>query len=525
MAKPRIVVFSGANTTIANSPPLVTSNKGRLPGERLIPGRFDHLVPQLLYEPATVKIRKFSAHPLEEDSAEAYHDNGKDYYEATLLPEDGPYLLPYMARRKDGTKSGTPFEASDLTNSDLNFGGRQTFYPDGSRIFSEIDRTISGRSVDGEGSILDRKANFDFVRVLPSGGYTKKGEVSGVDYFPYRPEALRKAARTGDLAKVANVVQREFDTGKYAGGIWLDGSPQLEETIYWLSLLIDTELPIVGTVSQRTHGMLANDGDRNIVDAVNYIASGKGGSLGAVAVVDQCVISAREVKKGDDRPGNYKAVGGHGGVLGSIKSEVAIWYLPAYKHTKKSEVNIKKIPDYVTFEGEEASIRIDVKDKQGLLRAEAIPHIHIVKYSSYSQTSEKVDYSTELDILSWINLAKAERTDVNNAKMHGIVFEGSSPYAKGSPSQIKALEVAALSGLPVVRVGRSDPGGKVPTNPNDLTIEGSNLDANKARILLMASMLKLGGMPIARDPNNPTSAEKDKGIAVASKFQEIFETH
>ncbi|MCL5067169.1 MAG: hypothetical protein M1368_02295 [Thaumarchaeota archaeon] len=196
---------------------MVTSNKGRLPGDRLIPGRYDHLVPQLLYEPVTVKVRKFSAHPLEEDAVEVYHDNGKDYYEVTLAPEDGPYLLPYMARRRDGTKDGAPFEASDLNTPALTFGGRQTFYPDASRIFAEIDRTISGRTVDGEGSILDRKADFDFVRVLPSGGYTKRGEVSGVDFFPYRPEALRKAARTGDLARAANLVQREIDSGKYGG--------------------------------------------------------------------------------------------------------------------------------------------------------------------------------------------------------------------------------------------------------------------------------------------------------------------
>lgn len=524
MAKPRIVVFSGANTTVANSPPLVTSNKGRLAGERMIPGRYDHLVPQFLYEPVTVKIKKFSAHPLEEDSAEVYHNDGKDYYEVTLSPEDGPYLLPYMARRKDGSTKGTPFEASDLNNFAIDFGGRQTFYPDASRVFAEIDRTISGRTVDGEGSILDRKADFDFVRVIPSGGYTKMGEISGVDYFPYRPEALRKAARIGDLAKVANVVQKEIASGNYVGGIWLDGSPQLEETIYWLSLLIDTDLPIAGTVSQRTHGMLANDGDRNIVDAVDFINSGKGKGLGAVAVVDQCIIAAREVKKGDDRPGNYKSVGGHGGVLGSVKSEIVIWYMPAYKHTYTSEVNITKLPRQITLDDADGTC-ITVKDENGTLNSEAIPRVHIVKYSSYSQTSEQTDYSSELDIMSWIDLAKKERTLGSNTKMHGLVFEGSSPYAKGSPSQIKALEWAALNGVPVARVGRSDPGGKVPTNPKDLTIEGSNLDANKARILLIASMLKLGGLPAAKDPKNATAVERNKIMEKVAMFQEIFETH
>ena len=148
MAKPRIAVFSGPNATISNSPALVTSNKGRLPGEPMLEGRFDHLVGQLLYEPVTVRIKKFSAHPLEEDARELYHDDGRDYYEVELRPEDGPYLLPYMARRKGGP-SGVPFEAGDLSDAGMNYGGRQFFYPDASRIFADIDRTISGRGREG----------------------------------------------------------------------------------------------------------------------------------------------------------------------------------------------------------------------------------------------------------------------------------------------------------------------------------------------------------------------------------------
>ena len=101
MAKPRIAIFSGPTSTIANSPTLVTSNKGRIPGDHMLSGRFDHLVAQLLYEPVKVKIKKFSAHPLEEEARAAYHDDGKDYYEVELRPEDGLYLLPYMARRAD----------------------------------------------------------------------------------------------------------------------------------------------------------------------------------------------------------------------------------------------------------------------------------------------------------------------------------------------------------------------------------------------------------------------------------------
>ena len=523
--KPTIAIFSGPNSTIANSPPLVTSNKARLDGERKLEGSYDHLVPQLLYESVTVRIKKHSAHPLEEDSSSVYHDDGKDYYEVTLKPEDGLYLLPYMARRKkEGFPNGVPFEASDLWNPTLGFGGRQFFYPDASRIFEEIDRTISGRSPDGEAGILSRKANYDFIRVLPPGGYRSRGEKPGIDYFPYRPEPIAKIIRAGDLAKAANSVQDSLSKGRYSGGIWLDGSPQLEEAIYWLNLVIDTKLPIVGIAAQRTHGETSADGDRNIVDAVDYIISGKGEDLGAVGISDQVIFASREFKKADARPGNYKATGGHGGILGSVKAGVTIWYKPAYKHTHKSDVNLSRIRQSIELPN---GTLARTKGENGELLSEAIPRVKIVKYASYSQEEESSDPRDELDIMSWVERSLKEEGESagKRPKLHGIVFEGLSPYAVGGPVHLRALWFAAASGLPVVRVGRSDPGGRVITDPTDLTIEGSNLDSTKARLLLIASMLKLGKLPPAKDPWNPTSAERDAIVERVSKFQEIFETH
>ena len=89
MARPKIAVFSGPTSTIANSPSLVTSNKGRTGGDRALPGRFDHLVAQSLYVPVTVRIKKFSGHPMDEDGGEVDWDEGHGYYEAELHPDDG----------------------------------------------------------------------------------------------------------------------------------------------------------------------------------------------------------------------------------------------------------------------------------------------------------------------------------------------------------------------------------------------------------------------------------------------------
>ena len=530
MDRARIAVFSGPRSTIANSPTLVTGNKGRLPGERTLPGRYEHLVPQELHEPVVVRIRRYSGHPMEEDSAALYQQDGRDYYEVELRPEDGPYPLPYVARRANGSERGQPFEEADLFDPELNYGGRQFFYPDASRMFAEIDRTIPGRDESGEGSVLDRRAEYDFIRVLPPAGYTRQGEKSGVDYFPYRPLAIRRSPRYRDLAKATNAVNAALGSGKYAGGIWLEGSPTVEETLYWLSLLMDTDLAIAGCASQRTHGQLANDGDRNIVDAVDLILSGLGAGIGAVGVQDERIYAAREFKKADDRPGNYKATGGHGGILGTVGPPVTIWYKPAYRHTASSDVNLSRLPEVVEFTEYSdggATVSVAVKDDGGALREEAIPRVHIVKYGAYMDEDETANPDNEVDIIARIDKALREQasSEARSPKLHGFVLEGSSPYGLGGMAQHRALEVAAFSGMPVARVGRADPGGRVPSGWDDVTIAGSNLDTNKARLLLMAAMLKLGRLPRARDPRSPTREERAATVAAVERFQEIFERH
>jgi L-asparaginase len=65
---------------------------------------------------------------------------------------------------------------------------------------------------------------------------------------------------------------------------------------------------------------------------------------------------------------------------------------------------------------------------------------------------------------------------------------------------------AVHSGLPVVRVGRGNTEGFVPLRDPSF-IGGSNLTATKARLLLMACLMKFGSLPPAADPDQPTSVE------------------
>jgi hypothetical protein len=563
--KPRIAVFSGPTATIQNSEPLVTSNKARqkygLPLRTNADGtvmRSDVLRPQRIAAPVTVYIEQFSAHPLERDAAELYaapdgyldpagifhkqptSPNDKPVYEVVLQPEDGLYPLPYMARQAngqawegDGTQKDAPAELC-----------RVAFFPDAARLFEEIDRL--GISDEGVGCVLSAKAEFDFFRALPSGGYSKglaanlrtdvgggdiAAEHRGQDFFPYRPGYLRKEPPMAGLARLTNVVQTALSSGKYAGGIWLEGSPFVEETIYWLNLLIDTIVPIVGNSSQRPHGAVGNDGDRNIVDSVDYITSkiwadenGRD-SIGAVAILDEQIFTARDVQKADARPGGYVATGGHGGIIGRIGHPGApqFSFKTLKRHTHGSAVNTRQLPSQVQGSRLQSSnigmIPVTIKDVGGNLLPIAIPKVTLVKHARYLPEDTSGDAGSEVDIL-----ARIEK-NLREAPLAGFVAEGSAPFGAMSNSVDAALKRATFSGMPVVKSGRGNAGGFVDASRDPLAIAGNNLTATKARLLLMACLMKLGCLPPAVDPTRPTQAETESTKTALKQYQEIFDSH
>lgn len=564
VAKPRIAYFAGPNATIHSIPPLVTSNKARakyglapLTNTDSSAPRFDALRPQRLAKRATVYIEQFSAHPMEQDAAGLYappdgyldasgnfhrerqSPDDKPVFEVDLLPEDGLYPLPYMARQADG-------RAWDADESDPGAPAarsRQPFFPDGSRPVEEIDRFGIGES--GTGNLISARAEIDFFRVLPPAGYSKglpasqrtdigAGDIApeshGRDYFPYRPRHLGTHPPRSSLARITNTIQRVLASGKYCGGIWTQGSPRIEETLYWLNLLLDTPLPLCGNAAQRSHGYVSNDGPKNIVDSVHFITSrvwededGRN-RVGAVLIQEQQIFAAREVQKADARPGGYVATGGHGGILGGIgqSGPPVITYLPATRHTYQSDLNISRLPVQVTGtlrskqDGALIGVAVQIKNSEGELLDSAIPKVSIVKDGNYIDEGNGPD--SEVDLLALLG------ANLQHAPLAGFVVEGLSPYGNPpSEGRHQVLLRAVCSGMPVACVGRGNNEGF--TAPAGLFIGGRNLTATKARLLLMACLMRFGGLPPAAAPERATKPELDAIREKLALYQAVFDTH
>lgn len=550
-SKPRIAHISGSNATISSSPPLVTSNKARekrglhlledASGARL---RFDALRPQRLAAPVTVYVEQFSAHPLEHDAAELYgppdgyvdraggfhrerqNESDVPVYEITLSPDDGLYPLPYMAVQADGRPWDEDCAAPNAPASHA----RQPFYPDGARLLEEIDRL----GIDGKGlaSVISSRADVDFYRVTPPGGYTKgePPEVPGEHFFPYRPKHLAASPPRPALATITNSVQRILASGSYAGAIWTQGSPRIEETVYWLNLLIDTTLPICGNASQRPHGMISNDGDKNLADSTEFIVSrvwadeSGNNRVGVVLIQDQRIFSARDVQKADARPGGYTVTGGHGGIVGAVGHEgpPTLTYIPARRHTYQSQVNIARLPAKVlgvNRAGDKvAMIPVAIKNEAGELLGSAIPKVAIVKDANYSAERINDDLDDGVDLLALIS------RNLERYPLSGFVLEGHAPFGTiTSATRTRILKAAVYSGIPVAIVGRGNNEGF--TAPQGVFIGGRNLTATKARLLLMACLMRFGSPPPAADPRDPTEEEAKAVKQALAEYQSVFDTH
>lgn len=565
-SRQRLAFIACSNATILGAPPLVTSNKARAQ-HNLEPrsnsdgtsARYDVLRAQRLAAPAIVYIEQFSAHPLERDAAELYgppdgyigsdgnfqpeqrHQDDKPVYRIELRPEDGLYELPYMAMQANGS----PWELEGSAAAATPECTRQVFFPDGSRLLEEIERFCIGP--EGWGGLVPTDIAIDHFRVAPSGGYTKglpenertdigegdiPAEKPGTDYFPYRPQQVASHPTRQSLIQITNVTQKILETGSYDGVILAQGSPRIEETLYWLGLLIDTDRPICGIAAHRPHGSVGADGARNVVDAIKLITSGiwsdgQGGNrIGTVLLDQQRIYSARDVQKADAYPGGYITTGGHGGVLGSLSytGTFVVSYLPTARQAKNSALNITQMPTCVAaaYRPEGASQithkLLPVRLEDGSLSEQSLPAVSIIKDGNYYEDEPPCDIESQVDIVAIVEKR------LRAGELAGIVMEGLSPYGTStSLSRAKALTWSVFCGLPVVQVGRGNNEGICP--PTDLFIGGGNLTATKARLLLMATLLRFGSLPAARDPMNPTSAERDATRESLRAFQQIFDSH
>ncbi|MFL6662420.1 MAG: type II asparaginase [Rhizobacter sp.] len=120
------------------------------------------------------------------------------------------------------------------------------------------------------------------------------------------------------------------------------GTDTLEETSFFLTLVVHTDKPIVVVGSMRPGTAMSADGMLNLYDAVVLAADKEARGKGVLVMMNDDILSGRDAVKRINIKTN--AFGSQWGALGSVVEGKSYWFrAPVKRHTMNSEFDIDKI--------------------------------------------------------------------------------------------------------------------------------------------------------------------------------------
>ena len=255
------------------------------------------------------------------------------------------------------------------------------------------------------------------------------------------------------LAKRINSLLAQKDVD---GIVITHGTDTMEETAFFLNLVVKSEKPVVMVGSMRPSTAVSADGPLNLFDAVGVAADPNSKGRGVMVVMNDWIHGAHSLTK-TSTTAIQTFMSPQRGLVGiSSYGKNDFYNNPRWKHTTASEfdtTNVTKLP------------RVDIL------------------YACADMSADLIDASV-----------------ANGAK--GIVIAGVG-NGNMNQSSLEAAGRAAKKGVVVVRSSRvvtGTVGRNVEVNDDEMNFVASDeLNPQKSRILLMLALLKPRTMPELQD--------------------------
>lgn len=246
--------------------------------------------------------------------------------------------------------------------------------------------------------------------------------------------------------KLAKRVNELLKSGDADGIVITHGTDTLEETAYFLNLVVKSDKPVVLVGAMRSATSMSADGPLNLYNAVSVAADKSSAGNGVLVVLNDEIHAAREVTKTDTSSVDTFKSRNTGQIGRVYYGKVVYTAKNLKKHTKNSVFDVSKL--------------------------NTLPRVDIV----YSHAN---DYGDIVEHLVKVGSKGIVHAGTGNGSIHNDVMV--------------TLKSAQDSGVRVVRSSIVGSGFIDPSKKMDYDgkfILGSDLNPQKARILLMLGLTK-----------------------------------
>jgi L-asparaginase len=248
------------------------------------------------------------------------------------------------------------------------------------------------------------------------------------------------------MLKLANRIN-ELAAGDVDGFVITHGTDTMEETAYFLNLVVKTDKPVVLVGSMRPSTAVSADGPLNLYNGVGVAIDPKARGRGVLLVMNDWIHAAHSLTKTSTTAVQtfMSPVRGLVGTAAYGKND--FYSSPSWKHTTGSEFSVKGVT--------------------------ALPRVDII-FASADMSADLIDAAA-----------------ANGAK--GIVIAGVG-NGNMNKASLEAAARVAKKGVVVVRSSRvatGNVGRNVEVNDDELNLIASDeLNPQKARVLLALALLK-----------------------------------
>ena len=147
------------------------------------------------------------------------------------------------------------------------------------------------------------------------------------------------------LLKLAKRVKQLLNDDQVDGIVVTHGTDTLEETAYFLHLVVKSDKPVVVVGSMRPASAISADGPLNLYHAVKIASTKEAKGKGVMVTLNDRIASARYITKTNTTTtDSFKSL--EQGYIGEVAGEVVSFYNESTrKHTTDSEFDISKLKE------------------------------------------------------------------------------------------------------------------------------------------------------------------------------------